>query len=339
MATIYEVSKRAGVSLATVSRVLNNSGSVTERTRQKVLSAMAELDYRPNSIAQSLASNRSNSVGILVPELHGPFFGTLITGIEQVLREAGKHTIVTVGHSNEAEEKDGIEFLVSRRCDALILHVDAVSDDFLIELDAGPVTVVLVNRLVPEVEEKCIRLDNTLGGRIATTYLLELGHRDIAYISGPLWKSDARDRLAGHRQALADAGVDFDDRLFFEGDFQEPSGSEGMRHFMSLGVPFTALVCANDGMAAGAMRAAREGGLQIPRDVSIVGFDNVTFSGYLYPNLSTINYPAMEIGQMAGRWVLREVYGKGDVVVRKLFEPALIVRESARPHADRSARE
>src|SRR5690606_17639996 len=222
MATIYEVSKRAGVSLATVSRVLNNSGRVTERTRQKVLAAMAELDYRPNSIAQSLASNRSNSVGIMVPELHGPFFGTLITGIEQVLREAGKHTIVTVGHSNEAEEKDGIDFLVSRRCDALILHVDAVSDEFIVELDDGPVPVVLVNRLVPQVEEKCIRLDNFHGGRIATAYLLELGHRDIAYISGPLWKSDARDRLAGHKQALADAGVEFDTRLFFEGDFQEP---------------------------------------------------------------------------------------------------------------------
>ena len=139
MATIYEVSKRAGVSLATVSRVLNNSGRVTERTRQKVLAAMAELDYRPNSIAQSLASNRSNSVGIMVPELHGPFFGTLITGIEQVLREAGKHTIVTVGHSNESEEKDGIDFLVSRRCDALLLHVDAVSDEFIVELEQGVV--------------------------------------------------------------------------------------------------------------------------------------------------------------------------------------------------------
>ncbi|HLT90443.1 MAG TPA: LacI family DNA-binding transcriptional regulator [Woeseiaceae bacterium] len=333
MATIYEVSKRAGVSLATVSRVLNNSGRVTERTRQKVLAAMAELDYRPNSIAQSLASNRSNSVGIMVPELHGPFFGTLITGIEQVLREAGKHTIVTVGHSNEAEEKDGIDFLVSRRCDALILHVDAVSDEFIVELDDGPVPVVLVNRLVPQVEEKCIRLDNFHGGRIATAYLLELGHRDIAYISGPLWKSDARDRLAGHKQALADAGVEFDTRLFFEGDFQEPSGSDGMRRFLALDVPFTAVVCANDGMAAGAMRAAREEGLQIPGDVSVVGFDNVTFSAYLYPNLSTINYPAMQIGQMAGRWVLKQVYGRDDLEVQKLFEPTLIVRESARPLA------
>lgn len=329
MATIYEVSKRAGVSLATVSRVLNNSGRVTERTRQKVLSAMAELDYRPNSIAQSLASNRSNSIGIMVPELHGPFFGTLITGIEQVLREAGKHTIVTVGHSNEAEEKAGIDFLVSRKCDALILHVDAVSDEFVIELNAGAVPVVLVNRLVADVEERCIRLDNTLGGRIATTHVLELGHRDIAYISGPLWKSDARDRLTGHKEALADAGVPFDEALLFEGDFQEPSGSEGMRRFMDLGVPFTAVVCANDGMAAGAMRAAREGGLRIPDDVSIIGFDNVTFAAYLYPNLSTVNYPAMKMGEMAARWVLSQVYDKDDLVVQKLFEPTLIVRESA----------
>ncbi|MGH8222378.1 MAG: LacI family DNA-binding transcriptional regulator, partial [Woeseiaceae bacterium] len=121
MATIYEVSARAGVSLATVSRVMNNSGRVSEKTRQKVLAAMAELDYRPNSIAQSLASSRSNSVGILVPELHGPFFGVLVSGIEAELREAGKHVIITVGHSDVVKEKDGIEFLAGRKCDALIV--------------------------------------------------------------------------------------------------------------------------------------------------------------------------------------------------------------------------
>lgn len=333
MATIYEVSKRAGVSLATVSRVMNNSANVSNETRQKVLAAMAELNYRPNSIAQSLASNRSSSVGILLPELHGPFFGTLVSGIEEVLRDASRHTIVTVGHSDEAKEKDGIEFLVSRRCDALILHVDAVSDAWLEELGKGPVPVVVVNRQVPGLGAACITLDNRRGGYLATRCLLDLGHRDIAYIAGPSWKADAGDRLAGHRQALAEAGIDFDERLLFRGDFHESSGSAGLEQFAGLGLPFTAVVCANDGMAAGAMRAARELGLAVPDDLSIIGFDNVNFARYLYPRLSTIDYPARDIGAMAARWVMKHVYGNDALEIRSVFQPELVMRESVRRRA------
>jgi LacI family transcriptional regulator len=137
MPTIYEVSKLAGVSLATVSRVINNSGKVRVETRRKVEVAMQELGYRPNSIAQSLASNRSNSVGVLVPELHGPFFGIMLSSIEDELRAAGKHVIITAGHSDEEKEKDSIEFLASRQCDALILHAFAVSDEYLLQQARG----------------------------------------------------------------------------------------------------------------------------------------------------------------------------------------------------------
>lgn len=334
MATIYEVSKRAGVSLATVSRVMNNTANVSIETRRKVLAAMAELNYRPNSIAQSLASNRSNSVGILLPELHGPFFGTLVSGIEEVLRDAGRHAIVTVGHSDEEKERDGIEFLVSRRCDALILHVDAVSDAWLEDLGRGAIPVVVVNREVPLLGSACITLDNRHGGYLAARCLLDLGHRDIAYIAGPSWKRDARDRLDGHRQALAEAGVRLDDRLLFQGDFHESSGSAGLEHFAGLGLPFTALVCANDGMAAGAMHTARERGITVPDDLSIMGFDNVNFARYLYPRLSTIDYPAREIGAMSARWVLKHVYGDDAQEIRSVFRPELVLRESIQRKAD-----
>lgn len=133
MATIYQVSDLAGVSLATVSRVLNNNARVSDKTRDKVQAAMKELGYRPNSIAQSLASNRSNSIGILVSELDGPIYGQMMAGIESELRASGKHAIITTGYSEEDKEKDGIEFLLSRNCDALILHAEAVSDEYLIE--------------------------------------------------------------------------------------------------------------------------------------------------------------------------------------------------------------
>ena len=333
MATIYEVSKLAGVSLATVSRVVNKTARVSEATRQKVLAAIAELDYRPNSIAQSLASSRSNSVGIMMPELHGPFFGTLVTGIERVLRDAGKHAIVTVGHSDGDKERDGIDFLTTRRCDAMILVVDAVSDEYLAELSAGPVPVAIVNRQVPAIASACITLDNRQGGRIATECLLGLGHREIAYVGGPAWKADAQDRLAGHKEALVAAGVPFDDRLYYQGDFHETSGAAGLALFAELGLTFSALVCANDGMAAGAMRAARERGIDVPDDLSIMGFDNVSFARYLYPKLSTVDYPAAAIGAMAAQWVMKNVYGKDGLEICNLFEPALVLRESVRQRA------
>jgi LacI family transcriptional regulator len=330
MATIYEVSARAGVSLATVSRVVNSKGRVADKTRQRVLSAIAELDYRPNSIAQSLASSRSNSVGILVPELHGPFFGTMVSGIEETLRAAGKHVIVTIGHSDADKEQDAIDFLAGRRCDALILHVEALDNAGLLQLGQGEVPIVIMNRLVAGLEGQCIRLDNFRGGYIASSHLLELGHREIACITGPLWKSDAAERLRGHRTALTEHDVLCNETLIAEGDFQESGGSKAMEDLLQTGLPFTAVVCGNDSMAAGAMRTAREHGLQIPDQLSIVGFDNVSFARYLYPRLSTIDFPAHDMGEMAARWVMRHVYNDESLAVQNVFEPFLIERETAR---------
>ncbi|WP_333608942.1 LacI family DNA-binding transcriptional regulator [Arsukibacterium sp.] len=328
MATIYEVSKLAGVSLATVSRVMNNNTPVRESTRNKVLAAMAQLDYRPNSIAQSLASNRSNSIGILVSELHGPFYGAMLTGIEAEFRAAGKHVIIAAGHSERATEQDGIEFLLSRNCDALILHVEAVTDQYLLELSKQEVPFVLLNRHIAALAERCISLDNELGGYLAAHYLLQQGHRHIAYIAGPMWKTDARDRFAGHQRALAEYQLTADSELFYEGDFRETGGSKGLQWLLDSGRPFSAVVCGNDEMASGALTAARELGYEVPADFSVIGFDNVNFAYYTYPKLSTIDYPISAMGQMAARWVLRQVYQHSSIDVQQVFDPHLICRDS-----------
>lgn len=335
MATIYEVSRLAGVSLATVSRVMNDSARVTDKTRQKVIAAMQELGYRPSSIAQSLASSRTNSVGILVPELHGPFFGTMLSGIEAELRKAKKHVIITVGHSDEEKEIDGIEFLMSRNCDALILHVDAVPDDYLVRLARDATPLVIINRFIPAMADNCINLDNEHGGYLATKDLLERGHRSIAYISGPYWKKDANERLAGHKRALAEYDVPLDERLVFEGDFHESGGTEGMAYLIRQGLPITAVICANDDMAAGAMVVAREHGLDIPGDVSVIGFDNLIFSHFTYPKLSTVDYPVNDMGQMAARWILRNVYQQDGHIIQNIFKPELVDRASIKTVAGR----
>ncbi|MGQ4275732.1 LacI family DNA-binding transcriptional regulator [Pseudidiomarina sp. E22-M8] len=328
MATIYEVSKLAGVSLATVSRVINNTAPVREATRVKVEAAMTELGYRPNSVAQSLASNCSNSIGILVSELSGPFYGELLSQIEAEFRAVGKHVIIAAGHSDAELERESIEFLRSRNCDALILHVESVSDNYLRGLADGGCPFVLINRYVRAIAERCITLDNRQGGYLATQHMLKLGHRDIAYVSGPMWKNDAKERYVGHLEALAEFGVNENKALFVEGDFHETGGVRALQHLLSTGLPFSALVCANDEMASGAITAAHDIPLDLPQQLSVIGFDNVNFAHYTYPKLTTVDYPIAEIGQMAARWVLKNVYQQPIAELQEVFEPRVIERDS-----------
>ena len=331
MATIYEVSKLAGVSLATVSRVMNNSGRVSPKTRKKVLLAMKSLNYQPNTIAQSLASRRSNCVGVLVSELHGPIFGALVSSIEEELRLAGKFTIFAVGHSDEVKEKEGINFLISRNCDALILHLEAIADDYLLEQKDSVIPFVIINRNVQGLEGNCISLNNEQGGYEATKLLLDLGHRDIAYISGPATWGDSSARLAGHKRALAEFNINFDEQLTIEGDYLVLGGNRAMKQLFERGIQFSAVICANDEMAVGALDVIRERGLSIPDDISVVGYDNVRWAPFLSPKLTTVNNPIRDMGRMAARWVLKNVYNEDKLTIQTIFEPEIVPRESAGP--------
>ncbi|UAL45056.1 LacI family DNA-binding transcriptional regulator [Shewanella inventionis] len=330
MATIYDVSVMAGVSLATVSRVMNNNTKVSDKTKQKVLDAMQVLGYRPNTIAQSLASNCSNSIGVLVSQLDGPFYGPMMTEIETVLRGANKHVIIAAGHSDEIQEKDSVDFLMSRGCDALILDIEAVSDEYLIELSKGPTPIVFINRYIDAIKERCVYLENEQGGFMATDHILSLGHKDIAYISGPLFKLDVRDRLKGHKRALKQYNIDFDDTLYYESDFKEAGGSEAMEHLLSLNKPITAVVCANDQMASGAISVCLEHGLRVPEDISFIGYDNIPFPQYISPKLTTVSNPIHEMGKMAARWVLQHVYNDTEILVESSFSPELFIRTSTK---------
>lgn len=328
MATIYQVSELAGVSLATVSRVMNNNAKVSERTRKKVLDAMDELGYRPNSIAQSLASNRANSVGVLVSELEGPYFGQMMSGIESELRAAGKHVIITTGHGEVEKEKDGIEFLMSRNCDAIIAHTEALDDQYLVELNKGKIPVYIIGRYVSDLPNNCISLNNELGGYLATKELLNKGHSNIAYVAGPLAKADAQERLKGHKRALSESCIPFNEHLFYQGDYRETGGVEAMKYFLENQISFTAIVCGNDEMASGAMTYAREMDIELPNQLSIVGFDNVIFARHLYPKLTTIVNPINDMGHMAAKLVLKDIYQQKNTDITSVFTPELIARDS-----------
>lgn len=330
MATIYDVAERAGVSLATVSRVMNKNTNVGEKTKQKVLAAMAELGYRPNTFAQSLASNSSNSIGVLVSQLDGPYYGPMMAEIESALRATNKHVIIAVGHSVAEQEIDSVEFLLGRGCDALILDVEAVSDEYLIELSQGATPIVLINRYISEISDRCIYLDNELGGYLATRHVLELGHREIAYVSGPKRKHDANERLEGHKKALAEFGVEYKASLCVEGDYKEDGGVAAMEQLLDSAQRFTAVVCANDQMVSGAISVCLERGLKVPGDLSFVGYDNIPFARYISPKLTTVNNPIHEMGKMAALWLLKNIYKNDQLEVTNVFIPELVVRGSAR---------
>ncbi len=333
MVTIKQVSEKAGVSSATVSRVINNTDTVKEKTRQLVLTAMEELGYRHNVIAASLASNKTNTIGYVVPELHGSFFGAMVAGSEHILRKANKHMFVVAGHSDDKLEQNEIDALLSRRCDALILHVEAVSDDYLIQLAKQKVPMIIVNRYIEEIGEQCISLDNETGGYLATKHLIDQGHTDIAYAAGALFKADGINRLNGHKRALKEAGLPVDETLIVEGNFQAQSGEACVNELHKRNAHYTAIACGNDEMATGAINALRNLGRNVPEDVSVIGFDNIDYASYLTPKLTTIDYPVREIGEMAARWILNQAYGDARQSLTHILSPDLIVRGTTRAHA------
>lgn len=329
MATIYQVAEHAGVSLSTVSRVLNGRTTVNPKMREKVEAAMRELNYRPSSVARSLATNRSDSVGVLVSELDTPFFGEMMQAIEATLREANKHVIITVGHNDQAQEVDAVDFLISRNCDALIMHSEGMTDEQLWAVNQEKLPIALINRELTGLDEGCFGLDNEQGGYLATKYLIDKGHTRIGYISGPKRKNDAMERLAGHKRALAEANLSVEDSLIYEGNYKEENGRDGLISIHQRHPNMTALVCANDWMASGAMSCARDLGLSLPDDLSIVGFDDVVFAHHVYPKLTTVSNPVYKMGEMAAKSILNRVYGEKHRLQFQ-YEAELIERDSVR---------
>lgn len=330
MATIREVSKHANVSVATVSRVVNGNKWVSDSTREKVLASMEELGYKPNSFAKALATNKSDTFGMVVSDLGGPFFGEMMRAAEDEVRKVGKHMIITSGHDTVESEREAIDFLMQRRVDALLLHLDVIPDDEIIKLsDSANIPVILINRLIPELQDKCVSLDNDMGGYIATEHLIELGHKHIACITGPLFKADARSRLAGYRRAIEQAGLEYDERLVIESDYQESGGQASIERLRRRGIKFTAVVTQNDHLAIGAMKALKSHGANVPEDVSVVGYDDMVMARYTEPGLTTISTPVEKFGQYAADLALNIEGEKScSIQVQQRFEPELIIRGS-----------
>tara|TARA_Y100000588_G_scaffold66326_2_gene66704 strand:- start:2288 stop:3319 length:1032 start_codon:yes stop_codon:yes gene_type:complete len=327
--TIKEVAEYANVSQATVSRVINQQSTVKEKNLIKVLNAIKELGYTPNSTAKALATKKSNSIGMLVGSLDGPFFGPLMHATENEIYKLGLHLIVTSGQDSLDKETESLKFLQSKQVDGAIVHSDKISDEGLVNYVKAFKNFVILNRYLPDLEPHCLYVDNELGGYLATKHLLENGHKRIACITGPLVKHEARDRLLGYMKALAESNIEYDPSLIIEGRFDHKDNLAKANQLVNNINDVTAVFCQNDNIALAVYDACSQHNLLVGDDLSIVSFDNDLMSKHLRPLLTTVGFSIHEMGMIAGQMLVDQLSNKDNLKGKKLT-PSLEVRESVK---------
>ncbi len=300
--TIHDIAAKAGVSPSTVSRVLNGTTPVHPDKRRAVLEAIADLHYRPNIAAQGLARGRSRAVGVLTQDITSPFYGQILRGVEGALRGTGYYPIFASG-ALEEEAAEALQLLMDNRVGSLIIVGGQMLDQELADV-ANQVPEIVVGRSIPGLERHCLQVANLDGALDAMRYLIKLGHRRIAHITGVRGHRHASDRLAGYQQALAEAGIEVDPALIVEGNFEEESGRQATESLLAGRVGVTAIFASNDQMALGALSALYTHGLRVPEDVSLIGFDDQTIAAFTTPALTTMRQPTVEMGRCAVRALL-----------------------------------
>ena len=311
MATIKDVARLAGVSVATVSRVINNSPKASEASRLAVHSAMESLSYHPNANARALAQQTTETVGLIVGDVSDPFFGAMVKAVEQVAYHTGNFLLIGNGYHNEQKERQAIEQLIRHRCAALVVHAKMIPDADLASLMKQMPGMVLINRILPGFENRCIALDDRYGAWLATRHLIQQGHTRIGYLCSNHSISDAEDRLQGYYDALAESG-----------------GEQAMTELLGRGRNFTAVACYNDSMAAGAMGVLNDNGIDVPGEISLIGFDDVLVSRYVRPRLTTVRYPIVTMATQAAELALALADNRPLPEITNVFSPTLVRRHS-----------
>lgn len=305
MATIKDVAREAGVSVATVSRVINQSPKAGKSSIEAVTKAMKKLGYRPNATARALVSQSSNTVGVLVGDVSDPFFGTMVKAVDNVARQNGKHILIGHGYHNAQDERQALELLINNRCDALVVHAKGLSDEELCSYAQEVKGLVLINRHIEQIADRCISLDNFKGAYLATEFLIRHGHRHIACISSNHDIEDADARIQGYRAALLAHDIHLPETYIARGKPDSEGGEAAMTELLTKSVTMTGLVTYNDNMAAGAISVAQENGIPVPDKLSIVGFDDGLIARYISPRLTTIRYPIEMMAEHAATLALQ----------------------------------
>lgn len=333
MATIKDVAKRAGVGLGTASRVIAGGGPVSEAATQRVRKAIEELKFRPSHAARVLQKGQSQTIGVFVPLIQGSFYTPIVHAIYTAVRASGRQMVVEFGQTPESEREDalaGAEFLADRGCDGLIMMGTALRPADIARIAERHPRFVLLNRSIPGRQEHCFNPDHRAAGAAAAHALYEAGHRRLAIIEGRKSAHDNTLRMRGFEETLRRHGIDPGEVPRVRGDFSPESGRTGVRELLERGVPFTALFCANDEMAIGAISYLREAGVDVPGQCSVMGYDGIDLSALTVPPLTTVLIPWREVATNALHYLLNLCYGSALPVRRDI--PAQVLWRGSVAH-------
>ncbi|CEP69021.1 Transcription regulator HTH, LacI [Moorella glycerini] len=330
MPTIKDVAARAGVSTATVSRVLNGE-KVKEETEKKVIAAIEALGYRPNHIARSLKTQKTQTIGFVVPDF-GPFFMQVAEVVEDILNSYGYSLIVCNSNENPAREKERVRMLVEKQVDGLLVVPTSDTASHLREIQQDGTPVVLVDRMVKDMQVDCVLVDNVNGAYQAVEHLVTLGYRRIGLINGRLEVTTGEERYRGFLRVFEDYNLPVDEGLIRTGDFSTESGYTLMKELMGLPDPPPAVFVANYYMTIGAMLAINELGLKIPTDFALVGFDDMELTRLANPPLTAVVQPLQEMGEKAAELIYKRVGGDNTGFPQMYrLKPELVIRHSTSP--------
>lgn len=326
--TISDVARIAGVSTTTVSHVINKTRYVSEELVERVNRAVDELNYQPSNLARSLRTRSSGTIGIVIPDITNPFFAEVVRGIEDYCFKEGYSAFLCNSDGMPEKEYHYLNLLREKSVDGLVLVSSGDDQDSQEWLSKNDSPCVVIDRDVKIEGADAVLVDNRLGGYYAASHLVNLGHRSIGCITGPSQLTPSWQRRQGYTEALTDNGLEVREDLIVTGDFRSGSGHAGVIQLMAAEKKPTAIFACNDIMAIGAIAAARELGLDVPGDISIVGFDDIALASLIVPQLTTVAQPKRLLGKTGAKLLLKKIRhetGQGKNVVLK---PELIVRQS-----------
>jgi len=331
--TIRDVAKEAGVSRQTISRAFNDKGEISPETKQHVLDVAQRMGYRPSGLARSLTTNRTYTVGLLIPDISYHFYSLIAKGVETVSSAAGYGLYLANTLRDIQRETQALDTLWDRRVDGAILYASFLSPGQLAEYVERYQHVVFINcQTVPDGKGKIatINVDDTFGAQTAVAHLLENGHIRIAFLSGPEFSVSGRRRRAGYEQAFKAHGLTADPNLVYECFPDIEGGYEIAQQLLEDHPEVTAILAYNDMTAVGAMRACQDRGIKIPKEIAIIGFDDIPLASILRPSLTTVRIGKQDLGQQAMTTLLAMIEGKSDeIATEQIITPELVIRESA----------
>lgn len=332
-ATIKDIAGRCGVSITTVSRVINNKmEGVSSETREKIMDAIEQLNYKPNSIARSMVTKKTNTVALVIPDICNPFFPELARGVEDCCTQEGYNLFLCNTDGSAEKELSYIRFLRERLVDGIIFTTQNAEEfsNVFYELRSENFPFVFIERYIDDMEDLLgVYVDNTQGVYRAVKHLFDNGHRNIAFITGPFSTTNAVMRFKGFQQAHLELDIDINYNLVKEGDYKVQSGYNQMKNLLEeFSGKFTAVMASNDLMAIGACNAVKEAGLKVPEDISVIGFDNISFTDICDPRITSVGIPIYNMGFTASKLLIDILRGNEPQSKKLIFDAELIIKQS-----------